>query len=90
MGSFQRSSSSTLFFAREIQKDWLVSYFGFGEPFENVQIDTLVSEPTMLVHGDETSRPESINDPKGLTFFFRGQMGRWGFHGAGSFQRNWP
>lgn len=96
MVSFQRSSISTLFFAELERKGryrkigLVVSYFGFDQPFENVQIDTLVSESTMPVHGDETSRPESFNDAKGLTFFFCGQMGRWGFHGAGSFQRNWP
>lgn len=59
---------------------------------EDVQIETpFVSEPAVLVHGgDETSETDAGNEPKGFTFFFCWEMGRWGFHGAGCFQRNWP
>lgn len=59
---------------------------------EDVQIETpVVSKPAVLVHGgDETSETDAGNEPKGFTFFVCWETGRWGFHGAGCFQRNWP
>lgn len=43
-----------------------------------------------LFHGIVTRHASLITHPKALFFFFFSQIWCWGFHGSGSFQRNWP